>query len=186
MPGRLRQGPRCLAQLRVLRRRDRGHPRSADLGRSRRRGSRGRGGAGFPTGTKWSFIPQGTGKPVYVVANFDESEPGTFNNRELVERDPHQFLEGLIICSYAVNCHTAFVYCRGEFVWPGTVLERAVAEAYERGYLGARVAGSDYALDVVVHRGAGAYICGEETALLESLEGKRGQPRLRPPFPAVE
>ena len=149
-------------------------------------GLRGRGGAGFPTGTKWSFIPQNTGKPVYVVANFDESEPGTFNNRELMERDPHQFLEGLIICSYAVNCRTAFVYCRGEFVWPGTVLERAVAEAYERGYLGAKVAGSDYALDVVVHRGAGAYICGEETALLESLEGYRGQPRLRPPFPAVE
>ncbi len=149
-------------------------------------GLRGRGGAGFPTGTKWSFIPQNTGRPIYVVANFDESEPGTFNNRELMERDPHQFLEGLIICSYAVNCRTAFVYCRGEFVWPGTVLERAVAEAYERGYLGARVAGSDYALDVVVHRGAGAYICGEETALLESLEGYRGQPRLRPPFPAVE
>jgi NADH-quinone oxidoreductase subunit F len=149
-------------------------------------GLRGRGGAGFPTGTKWSFIPQNTGKPVYVVANFDESEPGTFNNRELMERDPHQFLEGLIICSYAVNCRTAFVYCRGEFVWPGTVLERAVAEAFERGYLGAKVAGSDYALDVVVHRGAGAYICGEETALLESLEGYRGQPRLRPPFPAVE
>ena len=149
-------------------------------------GLRGRGGAGFPTGTKWSFIPQNTGKPVYVVANFDESEPGTFNNRELMERDPHQFLEGLIICSYAVNCRTAFVYCRGEFVWPGTVLERAVAEAYERGYLGSKVAGSDTALDVVVHRGAGAYICGEETALLESLEGYRGQPRLRPPFPAVE
>jgi NADH-quinone oxidoreductase subunit F len=149
-------------------------------------GLRGRGGAGFPTGTKWSFIPQNTGKPVYVVANFDESEPGTFNNRELVERDPHQFLEGLIVCAYAVNCHTAFVYCRGEFVWPGALLDQAVAEAYDRGYLGPSVAGSGYSLDVVVHRGAGAYICGEETALLESLEGYRGQPRLRPPFPAVE
>jgi NADH-quinone oxidoreductase subunit F len=149
-------------------------------------GLRGRGGAGFPTGTKWSFIPQGTGKPVYVVCNFDESEPGTFNNRELVERDPHQLLEGLIICAYAVRCRTAFVYCRGEFVWPGTVLERAIAEAYDAGLLGARVSGTDYALDVVLHRGAGAYICGEETALLESLEGYRGQPRLRPPFPAVE
>ena len=149
-------------------------------------GLRGRGGAGFPTGQKWSFVPQNTGKPVYVVCNFDESEPGTFNNRELVERDPHQLIEGLIIASYAVRCRTAFVYCRGEFVWPATVLERAVAEAYDRGYLGSKVAGSDYALDVVVHRGAGAYICGEETALLESLEGKRGQPRLRPPFPAVE
>jgi NADH-quinone oxidoreductase subunit F len=149
-------------------------------------GLRGRGGAGFPTGTKWSFIPQGTGKPVYVVCNFDESEPGTFNNREMVERDPHQLLEGLIICAYAVRCRTAFVYCRGEFVWPGTVLERAVAEAYDQGLLGSNVGGTDYALDVVVHRGAGAYICGEETALLESLEGYRGQPRLRPPFPAVE
>jgi NADH-quinone oxidoreductase subunit F len=149
-------------------------------------GLRGRGGAGFPTGQKWSFVPQDTGKPVFVVCNFDESEPGTFNNRELVERDPHQLIEGLIIASYAVRCRTAFVYCRGEFVWPATVLERAVAEAYDRGYLGPKVARSDYALDVVVHRGAGAYICGEETALLESLEGRRGQPRLRPPFPAVE
>jgi NADH-quinone oxidoreductase subunit F len=149
-------------------------------------GLRGRGGAGFPTGTKWSFIPQNTGKPVYVVVNADESEPGTFNNRELLERDPHQLLEGLIICAYAVRCNTAFIYCRGEFVWPGTVLERAVAEAYERGYLGKRVGGKDFSLDVVVHRGAGAYICGEETALLNSLEGLRGQPRLRPPFPAVE
>ncbi len=149
-------------------------------------GLRGRGGAGFPTGTKWSFIPQDTGKPIYVVCNFDESEPGTFNNRELVERDPHQLIEGLIIASYAVNCHTAFVYTRGEFLWPGTILERAVAEAYEHGYLGKGVAGSGFDLDVVVHRGAGAYICGEETALLESLEGYRGQPRLRPPFPAIE
>src|SRR5439155_21271142 len=144
-------------------------------------GLRGRGGAGFPTGTKWSFIPQNNGKPVYVVVNFDESAPGTFNNRELVERDPHQLLEGAIICAYAVQCHTVFVYCRGEFVWPGTVFERAVAEAYERGYLGKGVAGSDFDLELVVHRGAGAYICGEETALLESLEGYRGQPRLRPP-----
>jgi len=149
-------------------------------------GLRGRGGAGFPTGVKWSFIPQDTGKPVYVVVNFDESEPGTFNNRELVERDPHQLVEGAIICAYAVRCRTAFVYCRGEFVWPGTVLEGAVREAYDRGYLGADILGSGFDLDIVVHRGAGAYICGEETALLESLEGYRGQPRLRPPFPAVE
>jgi NADH-quinone oxidoreductase subunit F len=149
-------------------------------------GLRGRGGAGFPTGTKWSFIPQDTGKPIYVVCNFDESEPGTFNNRELVERDPHQLIEGLIIASFAVNCQKAFVYTRGEFVWPGTILERAVAEAYDRGYLGRDIQGSGYDLDVVVHRGAGAYICGEETALLESLEGYRGQPRLRPPFPAIE
>src|SRR5438874_3733834 len=156
------------------------------IGEVKSSGLRGRGGAGFPTGIKWSFIPQDTGKPVYVVVNFDESEPGTFNNRELVERDPHQLIEGAIICAYAVQCHTVFVYCRGEFVWPGTVLERAVAEAYDKSYLGKGVAGSDFDVDLVVHRGAGAYICGEEMALVESLEGYRGQPRLRPPFPAVE
>jgi NADH-quinone oxidoreductase subunit F len=149
-------------------------------------GLRGRGGAGFPTGVKWSFVPQDTGKPQYLVVNFDESEPGTYNNRELVERDPHQVLEGAIIGAFAVQCHTAFVYTRGEFLHPGLILERAVAEAYDRGYLGRNVLGSGYDLDVVLHRGAGAYICGEETALLSSLEGFRGQPRLRPPFPAVE
>jgi NADH-quinone oxidoreductase subunit F len=149
-------------------------------------GLRGRGGAGFPTGTKWSFIPQDTGKPVYVTVNFDESEPGTFNNRELVERDPHQLIEGALICAYAVRCHTVFIYTRGEFVWPGTVLERALGEAYERGYVGRNVRDSGFDVDIVIHRGAGAYICGEETALLESLEGYRGQPRLRPPFPAIE
>jgi NADH-quinone oxidoreductase subunit F len=149
-------------------------------------GLRGRGGAGFPTGVKWSFVPQGTGKPTYVVCNFDESEPGTFNNRELVERDPHQLLEGIAIAALAIGCGTAFIYCRGEFLWPGQVLERAIAEAYEGGFLGRGIAGSGTDLDLVLHRGAGAYICGEETALLESLEGYRGQPRLRPPFPAVE
>jgi NADH-quinone oxidoreductase subunit F len=149
-------------------------------------GLRGRGGAGFPTGSKWAFIPQDTGKPVYVVVNFDESEPGTFNNRELVERDPHQLIEGALIAAWAVQSHSVFVYARGEFVWPATVLERAVAEAYDRGYLGRGIAGSDFDVDLVVHRGAGAYICGEETALLESLEGRRGQPRLRPPFPVTE
>ncbi|MBI2237453.1 MAG: NADH-quinone oxidoreductase subunit NuoF, partial [Actinobacteria bacterium] len=148
-------------------------------------GLRGRGGAGFPTGVKWSFVPRDTGKPTYVVVNFDESEPGTFKDRELVERDPHQLIEGAIIASHAVQCHTAFIYCRGEFSWPGMVLERAIAEAYDKGFLGRNVAKSDYDLDVVLHRGAGAYICGEETGLLESLEGFRGQPRLRPPFPAV-
>jgi NADH-quinone oxidoreductase subunit F len=149
-------------------------------------GLRGRGGAGFPTGVKWSFVPQDTGKPTYLVANFDESEPGTYKDRELVERDPHQFLEGVIIASYAVQCHTAFIYTRGEFLFPGQVLERAIAEAYDAGYLGKDILGSGYQLDAVLHRGAGAYICGEETALLSSLEGHRGQPRLRPPFPAVE
>ncbi|HET7868987.1 MAG TPA: NADH-quinone oxidoreductase subunit NuoF [Actinomycetota bacterium] len=149
-------------------------------------GLRGRGGAGFPTGVKWSFVPQDTGKPTYLVANFDESEPGTYNNRELVERDPHQFLEGVIIASYAVQCHTAFIYTRGEFLFPGRVLERAIAEAHDAGFLGKDILKSGYQLDLVLHRGAGAYICGEETALLSSLEGYRGQPRLRPPFPAVE
>jgi NADH-quinone oxidoreductase subunit F len=149
-------------------------------------GLRGRGGAGFPTGVKWSFVPQDTGKPTYVVANFDESEPGTFNNREIVEREPHRFLEGVAITAYAVQSHTAFVYCRGEFLWPGRILHDAIAEAYANGVFGDSVLGSGYALDVVLHRGAGAYICGEETALLSSLEGYRGQPRLRPPFPAVE
>lgn len=149
-------------------------------------GLRGRGGAGFPTGLKWSFVPQGTGKPTYVVANFDESEPGTFGNRELVEREPHQLLEGIAIAAYAIRSNLAFIYCRGEFLWPGTVLQRAVAEAYEAGVFGDRVLGTDVRLDVVLHRGAGAYICGEETALLSSLEGYRGQPRQRPPFPAVE
>jgi NADH-quinone oxidoreductase subunit F len=149
-------------------------------------GLRGRGGAGFPTGVKWSFVPQNTGKPTYVVSNFDESEPGTYNNRELIEREPHQFLEGLAIAAYAIGSHTAFVYCRGEFLWPGTVLKRAIAEAYDKGFFGTGIAGSAYDLEVVLHRGAGAYICGEETALLSSLEGYRGQPRLRPPFPAVE
>jgi NADH-quinone oxidoreductase subunit F len=149
-------------------------------------GLRGRGGAGFPTGVKWSFVPQDTGKPTYVVCNFDESEPGTYNNRELVEREPHQLLEGLIVAAYAIRSHTAFIYCRGEFLHPGTVLQRAIGEAYERGFLGSDILGSGYDLELVLHRGAGAYICGEETALLSSLEGFRGQPRLRPPFPAVE
>ena len=156
------------------------------IGEVRASGLRGRGGAGFPTGQKWAFVPKDTGKPTYLVVNFDESEPGTFNNRELVERDPHQLVEGIAIAAYALRCHTAFVYTRGEFLHPGRVLERALAQAYEKGFLGQSVAGSDYPLDVVMHRGAGAYICGEETALLESLEGRRGQPRLRPPFPVVE
>ena len=149
-------------------------------------GLRGRGGAGFPTGVKWSFVPQDTGKPTYVVANFDESEPGTFNNREIIEREPHRFLEGMAIAAYAVRSHLAFVYCRGEFLWPGEILDAAIREAYAKEVFGPSVLGSGFALEVVLHRGAGAYICGEETALLSSLEGYRGQPRLRPPFPAVE
>ena len=149
-------------------------------------GLRGRGGAGFPTGMKWSFVPQDTGKPTYVTVNFDESEPGTCNNRELGEREPHRLLEGTAIAARAIGCHLAFIYIRGEYLWQGIVLQRALEEAYAGGYLGTGICGTDYDLDIVLHRGAGAYICGEETALLNSLEGLRGQPRLRPPFPAVE
>jgi NADH-quinone oxidoreductase subunit F len=146
-------------------------------------GLRGRGGAGFPTGMKWSFVPQDTGKPTYVTVNFDESEPGTCNNRQLVEAEPHRLIEGTAIASYAIGCHVAFIYVRGEYLWQGMVLQRALDEAYAAGYLGKN---AEYPIDIVLHRGAGAYICGEETALLNSLEGLRGQPRLRPPFPAVE
>jgi NADH-quinone oxidoreductase subunit F len=149
-------------------------------------GLRGRGGAGFPTGMKWSFVPRDTGKPTYVTVNFDESEPGTCNNRELVEREPHALIEGAAIAARAIDCRLAFVYIRGEYLWQGQVLQRALDEAYAAGYLGRGIMGSDADLDIVLHRGAGAYICGEETALLSSLEGYRGQPRLRPPFPAVE
>jgi NADH-quinone oxidoreductase subunit F len=134
---------------------------------------------------KWSFVPRG-GKPTYVTVNFDESEPGTCNNRELVEREPHALIEGTAIAAKAIDCHLAFIYIRGEYLWQGRVLQRAIDEAYAAGYLGRGVMGTEYDLDIVVHRGAGAYICGEETALLSSLEGFRGQPRLRPPFPAVE
>jgi len=149
-------------------------------------GLRGRGGAGFPTGVKWTFIPTDTkGKPIYLVLNADESEPGTFKDRLLIERDPHLVLEGMMISAYAIGCRRAYIYIRGEF-WDGArILTDAIREAYGKGYLGENVKGSGVELDIVVHRGAGAYICGEETALLESLEGKRGQPRVKPPFPAV-
>lgn len=148
-------------------------------------GLRGRGGAGFPTGLKWSFVPQDNPKPKYLCVNADESEPGTFKDRYILELDPHRLLEGIIICCYAIRSNTAYIYIRGEFVFPYHRLEEAVAEAYAKGYLGKNIQGSGYDLDVFVHRGAGAYICGEETALMESLEGKRGMPRLKPPFPAV-
>ena len=148
-------------------------------------GLRGRGGAGFPTGLKWSFVPQDNPKPKYLCVNADESEPGTFKDRFIMELDPHLLLEGIIVCCYAIRSHTAYIYIRGEFVFPYHRLEEAVAEAYAKGYLGKNIQGSGYDLDVYVHRGAGAYICGEETALMESLEGKRGWPRLKPPFPAV-
>jgi len=148
-------------------------------------GLRGRGGAGFPTGVKWGFVPQDTGKPVYLVVNADEGEPGTFKDRELMERDPFLLLEGMMIAGRALNSHRAFIFLRGEYLWPGIRLEQAIAEAYSHGWLGKDIQGSGFDFDVTLHYGAGAYICGEETALLDALEGRRGQPRLRPPFPAV-
>jgi len=147
---------------------------------------RGRGGAGFPAGRKWSFVPKDTDKPRYVCVNADESEPGTFKDRYIMEADPHMLLEGTAIACQAVGAHTAYIYIRGEFGLAMARLEAAIAEAYEAGILGPKAMGTDYAIDIHVHRGAGAYICGEETALLESLEGYKGQPRLKPPFPAVE
>lgn len=148
-------------------------------------GLRGKGGAGFPTGMKWSFVPKDV-FPKYVVVNHDEGEPGTFKDRELAEGDPHQLIEGIAIASYAVGASTAFIYCRGEFALGSRRIDRAIRDAYAKGYLGEGIMGSDYNLDIVLHRGAGAYICGEESALLDSLEGYRGQPRLKPPFPAVK
>ncbi len=149
-------------------------------------GLRGRGGAGFPTGMKWSFVPAGSPKPKYVVCNADESEPGTFKDKMLIERDPHQLIEGILIASWAVQCHAAYVYIRGEFGFGARVLQKAVDEAYAAGVLGPNCLGTGFALDLTVHRGAGAYICGEETGLLSSLEGGRGYPKIKPPFPAVE
>ncbi len=147
---------------------------------------RGRGGAGFPAGVKWGFIPKDSPKPKYLVCNADESEPGTCKDRVLLEQDPHLVVEGMAIAAYAIGCHLAFIYVRGEFVKPYRTMERAIEQAYEKGYLGKNVFGSDYDLDIIVHTGGGAYICGEETALLNSLEGERGMSRIRPPFPAIE
>jgi len=151
----------------------------------KRSGLRGRGGAGFPTGLKWGFIPRQSDKPKYLVCNADESEPGTFKDRYLIEREPHLLLEGIAIASYAIASRQAYIYIRGEFAYGAQVLQQAIDAAGERGFLGKNIFNSGYDLDVIVHRGAGAYICGEETGLLESLEGKRGWPRLKPPFPAT-
>jgi NADH-quinone oxidoreductase subunit F len=148
-------------------------------------GLRGRGGAGFPTGMKWSFVPKDSPKPKYMVCNADESEPGTFKDRLLIEKDPHAIIEGTLIAAYAIQSHTAFIYIRGELAFGAGVLERAVEEATQAGYIGKNILGSGYDVDVIVHRGAGAYICGEETALLSSLEGGRGWPKVKPPFPAT-
>ena len=147
-------------------------------------GLRGRGGAGFPTGLKWSFMPKDSDLPSYLVVNADESEPGTCKDRDMIRFDPHRLLEGCLLASVALGAHQAYIYIRGEFVRESEVLQIAIDEAYENGLLGKNAAKSGYDLDLYLHRGAGAYICGEETALLESLEGKKGQPRLKPPFPA--
>lgn len=148
-------------------------------------GLRGRGGAGFPAGVKWGFLPKDTGKPVYLAVNSDESEPATFKDRYILVKDPHMMIEGIIICSWAIGSHDTYIYIRGEYTSQVKILQAAIDEAYKEGFLGEKVAGRDFRIDVTVHRGAGAYVCGEETALLESIEGKKGQPRSKPPFPAV-
>jgi NADH-quinone oxidoreductase subunit F len=149
-------------------------------------GLRGRGGAGFPTGSKWDFVPKQTTKPKYLVCNADESEPGTFKDRVLLENDPHGTIEGCLIAAYAIGSSTCYIYIRGEFGLGYRRLQAAIDEAYEAGILGKNIFGTGFNLDITVHRGAGAYICGEETGLLSSLEGKRGYPKIKPPFPAVE
>ena len=148
-------------------------------------GLKGRGGAGFPTGMKWSFIDKQSQKAKYLVCNYDESEPGTFKDRHIGQLNPHQLIEGMILGSYALGANTAYIYIRGELFYVLRIIEKAIAEAYKNGFLGKNILGSGYSLDLYCHPGAGAYICGEETALLESLEGKRGNPRIKPPFPAI-
>jgi len=149
-------------------------------------GLRGRGGAGFPTGMKWSFMPKESrdGRPSFLVINADESEPGSCKDREIIRHDPHKLIEGALVAGFAMRARAAYIYIRGEYIYEAKVLEAAVREAYEAGLIGKNAAKSGYDFDVFVHRGAGAYICGEETAMIESLEGKKGQPRLKPPFPA--
>ena len=146
---------------------------------------RGRGGAGFPTGLKWSFVPRNSPKPRVIVVNADESEPGTCKDRLLMEYDPHQMIEGILIAGLAVDAHVGYIYIRGEYRYLIEVMDRAIDEAYAKGYLGKNVAGTGFQFDLYTHSGAGAYECGEETALLDSIEGKRGIPRMKPPFPAV-
>ena len=156
------------------------------IGQIKESGLRGRGGAGFPTGLKWSFMPkESDGRPSYLVVNADESEPGTCKDREIMRNDPHRLLEGCLVAGFSMRARAAYIYIRGEFVMEARVLQAAIEEAYEAGLIGKNACGSGYDYDIVLHRGAGAYICGEETALIESLEGKKGQPRLKPPFPAA-
>jgi NADH-quinone oxidoreductase subunit F len=149
-------------------------------------GLRGRGGAGFPAGVKWTFLPPNHPGPIYLCVNIDESEPCTFNNRYLIENDPHQVLEGILLCCYAIKASTAYLYFRYEYGTATRIMQTAIDEAYQNGLLGRNILGKDFHLDAYIHRGAGAYICGEETGLIESLEGKRAWPRIKPPFPAVE
>ena len=149
-------------------------------------GLRGRGGAGFPTGLKWSFLAKPEGVPRHLVCNADESEPGTFKDRYLMEFLPHLLIEGLIVSSFALGSNATYIYIRGEYAWIPDILEQAILEAKNNGFLGKNILGTGFDLEIYVHRGAGAYICGEETALIESLEGKRGNPRIKPPFPAVQ
>src|SRR5258705_5747023 len=148
-------------------------------------GLRGRGGAGFPTGLKWSFMPKEVVKPHYLVCNADESEPGTFKDREIMRWTPHELIEGCAIAAYAIGAERCYIYIRGEFTEPFRIMEQAVEEATAKGALGPNVFESGKRIDMILHRGAGAYICGEETAMLNSIEGKRGNPRIKPPFPAV-
>src|SRR5438105_3103011 len=149
-------------------------------------GLRGRGGAGFPCGLKWTFLPKGHPGPIYLCVNADESEPCTFNNRILMEEDPHQVLEGILLACYATRASVAYVYIRYEYGRSYRVLQKAIDELYANNLLGRNILGKDFHVEVYLHRGAGAYICGEETGLIESLEGKRGWPRIKPPFPAVD
>ncbi len=155
------------------------------VGEMKKSNLRGRGGAGFPTGTKWGFIPKEAKKPKYVVCNADESEPGTFKDRDIMRYTPHMLIEGMTIAGHAIGSKTGYIYIRGEYVREAQLLNDAIDEAYDKGFLGKNILGSGHDFDLTVHRGAGAYICGEETALLNSLEGKRGEPRVKPPFPAV-
>lgn len=156
------------------------------IGEMKKSNLRGRGGAGFPTGMKWSFIPKESKVPKYMVCNADESEPGTFKDRAIITYSPHMLIEGMVIGSHAIGANTSYIYIRGEYVREAEYLEEAIAEAYKAGFLGKNILGSGFNHDMYVHRGAGAYICGEETGLLNSLEGKRGEPRVKPPFPAIK
>lgn len=149
-------------------------------------GLRGRGGAGFPTGLKWSFVPRNTGKPTYLLCNADEGEPGTFKDRDIMRYDPHLLIEGMLMAGFALGVKDAYIYIRGEFLTEARILEEAIREAYAANLLGDNILGTNFSMNLAVHRGAGAYVCGEETALIESLEGRAGRPRFKPPFPAVE